>query len=141
MAFTDIQTTSIRAVPAATLVGRILLGSLFLLSGIDKAANYAATQGYMAAFGIPVVLLPVVIVFQVSAALALILGWRPHVAALLLAGFSLMTGLVFHTDFGDQIQTIMFLKNVSIAGGLLFFAGTAAQNYAQVPRPQKTLSQ
>jgi putative oxidoreductase len=34
-------------------------------------------------------------------------------------GFSVVTALVFHNNFVDQIQMIMFLKDISIAGGFL----------------------
>lgn len=111
-----------RAAPYGLTAGRVLLGSLFLISGADKAANFAATQGYMEAFGLPGALLPLVIAFQLTAAAALIAGWHARLAAVLLAGFSLTTAVVFHTDFADQIHTIMFLKNVAIAGGLLALA-------------------
>lgn len=139
MALTDIhtpslQTASERAAPYAIFAGRVMLGSLFLLSGIDKAANYTATQGYMAASGVPGALLPLVIAFQFSVAAALIAGWHARLAAALLAGFSLTTAVVFHTDFADQIQTIMFLKNVAIAGGLLALAGAGAGAWAATRR-------
>jgi putative oxidoreductase len=45
---------------------------------------------------------------------------------LLLAGFSLLTALTFHTEFGDQIEMIMFLKNVAIAGGFLLLVANGA---------------
>ncbi len=101
------------------LAGRGFLAVLFLLSGLGKIGAYGATATYMSAVGIPGVLLPVVIATEVFGAIAIILGWRTRVTALLLAGYALLTALVFHTNFADQIQMIMFLKNVSIAGGFL----------------------
>ena len=73
----------------------------------------------MSSLGVPAALLPVVIAAEVLGALAIIAGWKTRVTAVLLAGFSLLTALIFHHNFGDQIQMIMFLKNVSIAGGFL----------------------
>jgi putative oxidoreductase len=55
----------------------------------------------------------------VFGAIAIILGWQTRVAALLLAGYALLAALIFHTNFANQIEMIMFLKNVSIAGGYL----------------------
>ena len=102
--------------------GRVLLSGLFLLSGLGKIGAYATTLGYMSAVGLPAALLPLVIGTEVLGAIALILGWKTRIAALLLAGFSVLTALVFHRNLGDQIQMIMFLKNLSIAGGLLVLA-------------------
>ena len=101
------------------LAGRILLASLFLLSGLNKLGAYGATAAYMSSAGVPGTLVPAVIATEVLGALAIILGWKPRVAAIVLAGFSLLTAFTFHNHFADQIQMIMFLKNVSIAGGLL----------------------
>ena len=101
------------------LAGRILLAAIFLLSGVGKIGAYAATAGYMTAAGLPAALLPAVIAFEILGAIAIIVGWRTRLAAFLLAGFSLLSGLIFHSNFADQIQMIMFLKNVSIAGGFM----------------------
>jgi putative oxidoreductase len=103
----------------AEVAGRSFLAVLFLLSGFGKIGAYATTAAYMSSVGVPGILLPVVIVTEVLGALAIVLGWQTRITALLLAGYSLLTALVFHTNFGDQIEMIMFLKNVSIAGGFL----------------------
>ena len=107
---------------ASELAGRILLSVLFLLSGVGKVGAYAATAAYMSSVGVPGVLLPVVIATEVLGAIAIILGWQTRVAALLLAGYTLLAALIFHTNFADQIEMIMFLKDVSIAGGFLLLA-------------------
>jgi putative oxidoreductase len=65
------------------------------------------------------VLLPAVIATELGGALAIFLGWRTRLVAGLLAGFSILTALVFHNNFADQMQMINFLKNLSIAGGFL----------------------
>jgi putative oxidoreductase len=110
----------------AELAGRGFLAVLFLLSGLGKIGAYGATATYMSAVGVPGVLLPVVIATEVFGAIAIILGWHTRVTALLLAGYALLTALVFHTNFADQIQMIMFLKNVSIAGGFLLLVSHGA---------------
>jgi putative oxidoreductase len=101
------------------IAGRILLCALFLLSGLGKIGAYAGTAGYMSSFRVPAALLPVVIATEVLGALTVIVGWKTRVAAFLLAGFSLLSAVIFHAKFSDQIQMIMFLKDVSIAGGFL----------------------
>jgi len=75
---------------------------------------------------VPGVLLPAVIATEVFGAIAIILGWRTRTTALLLAGYAVLTALIFHTNFADQVQMIMFLKNVSIAGGFLLLVANGA---------------
>jgi putative oxidoreductase len=99
--------------------GRVLIAAIFLISGLGKIAGYAGTQGYMAAMGVPGALLPLVIALEVGGALAVILGYRTRLVAFLLAGFCVVSALIFHRAVGDQVQFIMFLKNFAIAGGFL----------------------
>ena len=120
----DSPTSTIRNI--SELAGRALLSVLFLLSGVGKISAYAATAAYMSSVGAPSVLLPVVITTEVVGATAIILGWQTRITAFLLAGYSLPTALVFHTNFADQIEMIMFFKNVSIAGGLLLLVANGA---------------
>jgi putative oxidoreductase len=108
------------------LTARVLLSTLFLLSGLGKLGAYAATAAYMSSLGVPGALLPVVIATEIGGALAIILGWKTRIAAALLAGFTLLAAFIFHSRFSDQIQMIMFLKNVSIVGGLLLLVVNGA---------------
>lgn len=110
----------------AEIAGRVLLATLFLLAGAGKLGAYSATAAYMSSAGVPGALLPVVIVTELGGALALILGWRTRIVAALLAGFSVLTALIFHNNFADQMQMINFLKNLSIAGGLLLLVVNGA---------------
>lgn len=108
------------------LGGRILLSVIFLISGLGKIGAYTGTVAYMSAAGVPGALLPGVIATEVLGAIALSVGWRTRVTAFLLAGFTLVAGVLFHNNFADQVQSIMFLKNVSIAGGLLLLVAHGA---------------
>ncbi len=108
------------------LAGRILLVTLFLLSGLGKIGAYTATAGYMASVGVPGALLPLVIATEVLGSIAIILGWQTRIVSLLLAGFTLLSAVLFHNNFADQVQMIMFLKNVSIAGAFLMLAANGA---------------
>ena len=114
----------------AELAGRVLLAALFLISGVGKIGSYAGTAGYMASQGVPAALLPGVIAIEVLGALAIIAGWRTRITAFVLAGFTLLAALVFHSNFGDQIQTIMFLKNVAISGGFLLLVANGAGRFS-----------
>ncbi len=110
----------------AELGGRVLLAALFLLSGLGKIGSYAATAGYLASAGLPTGLLPVVIATEILGAIAIVVGWETRMTAFLLAGFTLLSAVLYHNDFGDQVQVIMFLKNVSIAGGFLLLVANGA---------------
>jgi len=123
---TSHESTSNTVRNVSELVGRSFLAVLFLLSGLGKIGAYSATAAYMSSVGVPSVLLPVVIATEVLGAIAIILGWQTRVAALLLAGYALLAAVVFHTNFADQIEMIMFLKNVSIAGGFLLLVANGA---------------
>jgi putative oxidoreductase len=108
------------------LAGRIFLAAIFLISGLGKITAYAGTAAYMASLGVPGALLPIVIALEVFGAIAIIAGWKTRITAFLLAGFTLLSGIIFHSNFADQIQTIMFLKNVAIAGGFLLLVANGA---------------
>ena len=114
----------------AAPMGRILLSLVFVTSGFSKISGYAATQGYMEAMGVPGALLPVVIAVEFLGGLAVMLGWHTRIAAFLLAGFSLLSAFLFHANFGDQMQMIMFMKNISIAGGFLMIVAFGGGAYA-----------
>jgi putative oxidoreductase len=104
--------------------GRTLLALIFVLSGLSKLADPSATQAYMQSAGLPGVLLWPTIAFELGFGLLIIVGFQTRLAAILLAGFTVAAGVLFHSKFSDQIQLIMFLKNISIAGGLLLLAAS-----------------
>ena len=108
------------------LVARILLSHIFILAGINKITGYAGTQGYMESMGVPGMLLPLVIILEIVGGLAILLGWQARAAAYALAGFTVVAAILFHGNISDQIQMIMFMKNLSITGGLLLLAANGA---------------
>ena len=114
----------------AAPVGRILLALMFVLAGINKISGYAGMQGYMESMGVPGALLPLVIALEVLGGLALILGWHTRLTAFLLAGFTIVATLVFHSNLGDQTQILFFMKNLSVAGGLLLVVSHGAGPYS-----------
>ena len=114
----------------ASPLGRLFIALIFLVSGLNKISGYEGTQGYMEAMGVPGGLLPLVILTEVVLGLAVIVGYRTRLAAFGLAGFSLLSGAIFHSNFGDQMQMIMFMKNVAIAGGFLLLVAHGGGAYS-----------
>jgi putative oxidoreductase len=105
---------------AATL-GRILMSSLFLMSGIGKLADPVGTQAYIASKALPwpEAAYVIAIVIELGFGTALVLGYRTRIVAAVMAIFTLATGLTFHDNFADPRQLISFMKNIAIAGGFL----------------------
>ncbi|MFM1707544.1 DoxX family protein [Aeromonas salmonicida] len=110
----------------ALLVGRVLLALMFVMAGWSKIGGYAGTQGYMEAMGVPGFMLPLVILLELGGGLAVVLGLFTRSIAVLLAGFTLMAAFIFHYQPADQMQMLMFMKNVSVAGGFLVLAAAGA---------------
>ena len=107
-------------------LGRVLLSLIFIIAGAGKIGAYAGTQGYMESMGVPGMLLPLVIALEVLGGLAIIVGWQTRVIAFLLAGFCVVSGVLFHGNIGDQGEQIQFLKNLGLAGGFLFLVAHGA---------------
>jgi putative oxidoreductase len=103
------------------LLGRILIGAPFVMSGLGKLAAYSATVGYIAAVGLPAPSLAfiVAVAVELGGGLLLLSGYRARFVSLAMAVFCVATALFFHHNFADQNQMIHFLKNVMMAGGLL----------------------
>ncbi|WP_298372394.1 DoxX family protein [uncultured Bradyrhizobium sp.] len=103
------------------LIGRVLIGLPFAMSGFGKLAAYGPTTAMIGAVGLPVPPLAyiVAVAVELGGGLLLIAGYQTRIVAAALAVFSIATALSFHANFADQNQMIHFLKNVMMAGGLL----------------------
>lgn len=110
----------------ALLVGRILIAIPFVMGGVNKISGFAGTQKYMEAFGVPGLLLPLVILLEIGAGLAVAIGFQTRLAAFALAGFTLLAGVLFHGKLSDPVQAIMFFKNVAMTGGMLALVAAGA---------------
>jgi len=111
------------------LIGRLLMAAIFIMAGLSKVTGFTGTAGYIASVGLPIseALTAATIVLEVLGGVALVIGYRLRLFAILLAGFTLLAGLFFHNFWAmpaevQHIQQIMFMKNLSIAGGLLIIA-------------------
>jgi putative oxidoreductase len=119
---TSLQSTTV-------LVGRILLGLIFVLSGFAKISGFEGTAGYIGSKGLPLpqLLAALTIVVELGGGLALMAGLYTRQAVVALAGFSLLTAIVFHNFWAapqaeQLMQQINFMKNLAIAGGMLVVA-------------------
>jgi putative oxidoreductase len=114
------------------LLGRILIGVVFLVSGLGKLTTFGPTTAYISSVGLPLAPLgwAIAVAFEVGGGLLLILGFRVREVALGLALFTLAAAIFFHHDFADRNQMIHFLKNLVIIGGLLQIAHFGAGRYS-----------
>ena len=111
------------------LIGRIFISGVFLLSGFNKIRNYEGTIGWMESFGIPGLLLIPAIILEILAPILIIIGYQTKIAAGALSLFCIATAFIFHNDFSEQMQLIAFMKNLALAGGLLFLSVNGAKGY------------
>ena len=111
-------------------IARIFIAIIFLMSGLNKIGNYGNTAYWMEAVGVPSLLLPIVIALEIVGGLAIILGWKARIFSFLLAGFCMLSAIVFHSNFADQNEMINFMKNIAIAGGFLTITINGAGSFS-----------
>ena len=126
------------ATPAAVL-GRILLSLIFIGAGAMKLGDIAGTEQYIQSVGLPAGLAIPTAIFELAAGLLILVGFLVRPVALLLAGFCIVSAVFFHKDFGDPIQSTMFMKNMAIAGGFLclFAYGNVAYSFDNIRNKRK----
>jgi len=111
-------------------IGRLLISALFLLSAYNKIFSIDGTMSWMEGYGIPGFLLYPTIALEIILPLFVIIGYQARVSASLLAIFCIVTAFLFHYDFDNQMQTIAFLKNLGLAGGLLFIVANGTKDWS-----------
>jgi putative oxidoreductase len=110
--------------------GRLLMATIFLMSGLSKLAAPAATIAYIGSTGAPMPALgyALAVLVEIGGGALILLGYKARAAALIIALYCVATALMFHHALGDQNQMIHFFKNIAMAGGFLqlvaFGAGT-----------------
>ncbi|QDW40174.1 DoxX family protein [Bradyrhizobium sp. KBS0727] len=124
------------------LLGRLLIGLPFLMSGFGKLTAYGATTAYIGSVGLPLAPLgwAVAVAFEIGGGLLLVLGFRAREVAFGMAVFTLATAIFFHRNFADQNQMIHFLKNIMITGGLLQIAHFGAGRFSLDARDPKNVA-
>ncbi|MBK5071572.1 DoxX family protein [Budviciaceae bacterium CWB-B4] len=107
----------------ALLIARILMPILFIVAGYGKLGDaYAGTQQYMQAMGVPGFLLPLTILLELGGGLAVLFGLLTRTTAIFTALFTLLTAFIFHSNFAEGVNQLMFMKNLTIAGGYILLA-------------------
>ena len=102
--------------------GRILLSALFLIEGVKKFFSQDETIMYMEDYGVPEVLFFPALIIEIVVPLLLIIGYKTRFSASVMALFTLTVAIIFHTNFNNDAQLIIFLKDIAIAGGFLIVA-------------------
>lgn len=114
----------------APLVGRILIAVLFLLAGLGKLADVPGFAGYLASGGLPALLAWPAILFEIAVGVLLLIGFQTRLVGLAGAAFCVVAAALYHNNFADQMQMVMFLKNLAIAGGFLLLAANGPGRFA-----------
>ena len=112
------------------LIARIFISSIFLFSGINKIFNFENTAQWMEGYGVHKIFLYPTIILEIVMPVLIIVGYKTKFAGVLLLLFSISTAFIFHNDFSNQIQLIAFLKNIGLAGGLLFLLIHGTKNWS-----------
>ena len=107
------------SINAVALIGRVMLATIFVWTGIEKFLTYAPTLAYMEKFHVPGALLPAVIGLEITGGLLVAIGWQTRIVAAALAVFSVLTAACFHANWNERAQVIQTLKNIAISGGFL----------------------
>lgn len=116
-----------------SVVARILLAIMFILSGFGKLADIQGTAAYVASGGLPFPMLLSVVVgaFELLGGIALVVGFQVRLIGLLMGLFTIVTSVVFHPYWAvpaDQqfVTQLLFMKNISVAGGMLLISALGA---------------
>jgi putative oxidoreductase len=103
------------------LLGRVLMGVIFIWAGYGKAMAPAATMAAFRHDGLPLpgVAYAVALVIEIGAGALFLAGFKARLSALVLAGWCIATAMVAHYHPGNRDAMIHFMKNVCMAGGFL----------------------
>ena len=110
------------------VLGRILLSSLFLIEGVRKFFFQEETIMYMEEYGVAEILFFPSLILEILFPILLIIGYKTRISALIMALFTLTVAIIFHTDFQNQMELIIFLKDIAIAGGFLIIFTNEPKN-------------
>lgn len=109
-------------IPFAPLVARVLVGGMFIQAGIMKITGFAGMVAVAQSIGLPSpdIAIMVAIAIEILGGLSVLFGYRIFWGALALAVFTVVVSFIFHGNFNDQLQTLLFTKNMGIVAALLY---------------------
>lgn len=104
------------------LIGRILIGLIFLVNGLIKFSGLEGTSSFIASYGLPLpyILAIIAATVEVGAGVMLVIGFHARIAAIMLALFTFLVTIIFHSQIRDPLQSTMAMKNLAILGGLFY---------------------
>jgi putative oxidoreductase len=114
----------------AMLVGRVLLAAMFFWTGYGRLMSLSSIHNYVADWGVPGPIKPVLVVWEIGAGLMLLAGFHTRAAAVALAIFCVLSGFLVHLHDGDELQLIDFMKNMALTGGFLYVYACGAGSYS-----------
>ena len=112
------------------LFARILISTLFLINGIFKITNYDGTVDWMEGYGVPGILIIPAIIIEILGPILIIIGYQTKITAAFLSLFCLLTAIIFHNEFSNQMQLTSFLKNIALAGGFLLLVINGSKKFS-----------
>ena len=121
----------------AMLVGRVMLAAMFFWTGYGRLMSLTSIHNYVADWGVPGALKPVLVVWEIGAGLLLLAGFHTRAAAIALAIFCVLSGFLVHLHGDDEIQLIDFMKNMALTGGFLYVFACGAGSYSLDARLQQ----
>ena len=99
--------------------GRLFLSALFLIEGLGKISIQEDVIMYMEDYGVPGILFLPALALEILFPLLLIIGYNIKWTASIMALFTFTVAIIFHTNFSEGMQLMLFLKDIAIAGGFM----------------------
>ena len=111
----------------------IFLVFIFIMAAVSKIKNPASTESYIASVGLLGILLWPTITLKLLGGITMIIGFKVHVAAIALTVFTVVAAMLIHNIMANKMQSIVFFRDISIAGGFILLAasGTSAFSVAK----------
>lgn len=119
------------------LIGRVLIGSMFLWASFEKIKHWNASMARMHGKGVPHthIILPVAIALKIIGGLSVFFGWHAHIGALLLLIVTIPSIFYFHAFWNApeserKLERVFFKKEIAVIGGLFLILAMGAGRWA-----------
>ena len=120
------------------LVARFCLSAIFIFEAYDSISFFGKTKNTMSAYGIEWnqdFLLSCVVTVLIFGAILILIGYYANIGAFLVLLYMIPITFIVYSFWNDpkdvqRIQSIMFMKNISIAGGFLMIVAMGGGAFA-----------